>query len=61
MDKLIDKLETEYKLTEQEILVILGVLGIVAYSDNTNSTVESAYDIVNEKLKGIAKEILAMA
>ena len=61
MAKLIDKLETEYKLTEQEILVILGVLGIVAYSDNTNSTVESAYDIVNEKLKGIAKEILAMA
>lgn len=61
MDKLIEKLEMDYNLTEQEILVILGVLGIVAYGDNTNTTIESAYDVVNEKLKGIAKEILAMA
>ena len=51
----------EYNLTQQEILVILGILGMVAYSDNSSENIDTAYDIVNEKLKAIAKEILAMA
>lgn len=61
MDELIKKLEEEYNLTQQEILVILGILGMVAYSDNSSENIDTAYDVVNEKLKAIAKEILAMA
>lgn len=58
MDELIKQLINEYNLSEYEALVVIGIMGIVAYSDNT---IETACDIVDEKLKFIARKTLAMA
>ncbi len=58
MDELIIKLTKDYDLDECEALVVIGIMGIVAYSNNT---IETACDIVDEKLKSIAKKTLAMA
>ena len=58
MDELIKQLVNDYNLNEYEALVVIGIMGIVAYSDNT---IETACDIVDEKLKFIARKTLAMA
>ena len=36
MDELIKQLINEYNLSEYEALVVIGIMGIVAYSDNSS-------------------------
>lgn len=58
MDELIQKLIDTHKITEYEALIAIGIMGMVAYSDNTLDTV---YDTVNENIKAIVKNTLTMA
>lgn len=58
MDELLQRLINIHNLTNNEALVVIGIMGMVAYD---NQTPELAFDIVDEKLKTIAKRTLAMA
>lgn len=58
MDELLQKLKNTHDLTDYEALVVVGIIGMIAYSDNS---LETAYDSVDEKLKSIVKRTLAMA
>lgn len=57
MDNIIEKLQTDYQLSESEALVVLGIISISAY-DKTN--IQQALNVVDNKLKTIAYNV-AMA
>lgn len=57
MDNIIEKLQSDYQLSESEALVVLGIISISAY-DKTN--IQQALNVVDNKLKTIAYNV-AMA
>ncbi len=57
MDNIIEKLQTDYQLSESEALVVLGIISISAY-DKAN--IQQALNVVDNKLKTIAYNV-AMA
>lgn len=57
MDKLIDTLKEEHKLSESEALVVIGILGMTAFEE---VNIQEALNRVDNKLKNIAYTV-AMA
>lgn len=57
MDNIIEKLQSDYQLSESEALVVLGIISISAY-DKAN--IQQALNVVDNKLKTIAYNV-AMA
>ena len=55
MDDIIDGLITKYKLSDYEALVVTGIVGILAES---NDNIQEIYKDIDTKLKPIVNEII---
>lgn len=56
MDDIIDGLIAKYKLTDYEALVVTGIVGILAESNDAN--IQEIYKDIDTKLKPIVNEII---
>lgn len=56
MDNIIDGLIAKYKLSDYEALVVTGIVGILAESNDAN--IQEIYKDIDVKLKPIVNEII---